>query len=90
MSKQSSRGSGWNRLRLAVLERDGWVCSTCGKALEGDDATVDHVIPKAAGGTDDTSNLVSMCRTCNASKGDRPAPVLVRVNWTNSRWLDVA
>lgn len=87
MSAQSSRGTGWNRLRLAVLERDGWVCSTCSKALEGDDATVDHVIAKASGGTDDTSNLVAMCRICNSKKQDR---TLTRLNWVNRRWLDAA
>lgn len=84
MSRQSSRGAAWNRLRLSVLERDGWVCAYCGKQLEGDDATVDHVIAKAAGGTDDAANAVASCRRCNGRKQDK---ALLRVTWINSRWL---
>jgi len=34
-----------------------------------DRATVDHVIPSAAGGCDDESNLVSACRLCNCRRG---------------------
>lgn len=30
---------------------------------------MDHVIPQAAGGTDDPENLVTACWTCNKGKG---------------------
>ncbi len=30
--------------------------------------TLDHVIPRCAGGTDETHNLVSACSHCNQSK----------------------
>jgi 5-methylcytosine-specific restriction endonuclease McrA len=69
------------------LERDGWVCTYCGKALEGDDATADHVTPKEAGGRDEMTNLVAACRKCNGAKQDK---VIARANWVNPRWLDVA
>lgn len=89
MSEHSSRGTGWNRLRLAVLERDGWTCSYCDKDLtvETGDGTADHVMPKAAGGRDEMINLVAACRKCNGAKQDK---VLLRVNWVNPRWLDAA
>lgn len=45
-------------------------CDYCGDWLAD---TVDHVIPRAAGGRDNPSNLVSACRACNTAKGDRPA-----------------
>jgi 5-methylcytosine-specific restriction endonuclease McrA len=32
-------------------------------------ATVDHVIPRSKGGTDDLSNLVLACNECNRTKG---------------------
>lgn len=32
---------------------------------------VDHVIPRADGGTDDLANLVTACRECNRGKGCR-------------------
>ncbi|MCU1508398.1 MAG: endonuclease [Glaciihabitans sp.] len=87
MSAHSSRGTAWHRLRLAVLERDGWVCTYCNKALEGDDATADHITPRVAGGRDETTNLVAACRSCNAAKQDK---VMARVNWVNTIWLDAA
>ena len=34
-------------------------------------AFVDHIIPKAEGGTDDESNLQSLCKPCHAAKTDR-------------------
>lgn len=37
-------------------------------------AWVDHVTPYSKGGTNEQSNLVVCCRTCNISKGNRQAP----------------
>lgn len=86
MSAGSSRGAAWEATRLRVLNRDGWICLlSCGKPLEGADATVDHITPKAAGGTDDESNLIAACRTCNGRKRDQ---VLTRMPWFNPRWLE--
>lgn len=90
MSKQSSRGAAWERLRLSILHRDGWVCVNCGTWLESGHTdpqhvpTVDHIIAKQNGGTDDADNLVSMCLTCNGRKQDR---IESRVAWFNPRWL---
>lgn len=33
-------------------------------------STVDHVIPRSRGGTDDESNLVCSCSVCNQEKAD--------------------
>jgi 5-methylcytosine-specific restriction endonuclease McrA len=37
--------------------------------LTGTPHTIDHIVPKAAGGTDAESNLWLACRTCNEFKG---------------------
>lgn len=84
MSSGSRRGKAWNATRKLVLDRDGWVCQSCGKLLEGSDATVDHIVPVIAGGSDEHDNLVAMCRLCNGTKSDRLA---IRLNWINRRWL---
>ena len=42
-------------------------CTYCGN-IGGE---VDHVIPLTRGGTDSIGNLVSACRSCNASKNNR-------------------
>lgn len=34
-----------------------------------DGNTVDHIVPRSMGGTDDESNLQCLCNACNASKG---------------------
>ncbi|NBR07971.1 MAG: HNH endonuclease [Planctomycetes bacterium] len=33
--------------------------------------TVDHIIPRRLGGTDEPDNLVASCTRCNYSKGGR-------------------
>jgi 5-methylcytosine-specific restriction protein A len=57
----------WRQVARSVLERDGYLCRYCG----GPATTVDHLIPKARGGTDDDGNLVAACRPCNSAKGSR-------------------
>lgn len=42
-----------------------WVC------LSTKDLCVDHIIPVSRGGTNDISNLTTLCRSCNASKGKK-------------------
>lgn len=55
--------------RKNILRRDGYKCVYCGR---GDlPLTVDHVLPKARGGTDSWENLVCACTVCNNRKGDR-------------------
>lgn len=59
------------RQRWRVLERWGFRCGYCGK--RGSDESplqVDHVRPKAKGGTDAPDNLMASCRDCNFGKTD--------------------
>ena len=59
------------KLRFWVLQRDGHRCVYCGATVvDGVRLEVDHVIPRALGGTDDRDNLVTACRPCNAGKSD--------------------
>lgn len=67
MSAHSSRGSEWNKTRTRVLERDGHKCVVCGNPA----TQVDHIIPKAVGGSDEMNNLQAMCQTHNAKKGSK-------------------
>lgn len=62
--------------RLEVFERDGWLCHICGKRIARspknklDAASVDHVIPIAAGGTHTMDNVKAAHLRCNLAKGD--------------------
>lgn len=56
-------------LRFEILKRDGFRCSYCGaNAKKGALLQVDHIKPKAAGGTDDPRNLTTSCQPCNTGK----------------------
>ncbi len=45
-------------------------CSYCGTTLLREDATIDHVIPRSAGGTSAIQNLAVACKPCNEAKAD--------------------
>lgn len=56
------------RTRFEVFKRDRFTCSYCGKTPPHVLLEVDHVIPKAAGGTDEITNLTTSCQDCNRGK----------------------
>ncbi len=55
--------------RHSVLARDNYTCQYCG--CRNKDLTIDHVIPKWAGGPNTWDNLVACCRRCNLKKADK-------------------
>jgi 5-methylcytosine-specific restriction endonuclease McrA len=55
-------------VRVYVLERDRHQCQSCGKTEQETELTVDHIIPLAMGGSNDISNLQTLCRQCNQRK----------------------
>ena len=56
------------RLRFEVLRRDDYTCRYCGGTAPDVTLTVDHVVPRALGGPDEPTNLVTACRECNSGK----------------------
>lgn len=54
----------------ALVRRDGWRCAYCPAELDVTTVTIDHVIPRSRGGTNDLGNLVLACWPCNKSKGN--------------------
>lgn len=55
-------------VRLAVFERDGWVCVYCG--TDTGPFECDHIFPLSRGGSGDMENLACSCKSCNRSKRD--------------------
>ena len=47
-------------------------CVYCEKGIEdGIQFTLDHVVPQDLGGSNETKNLVTACKTCNSAKGSK-------------------
>lgn len=64
--------------RTAIFERDAWTCQLCYRPIartqvapHPDAPTIDHVIPLAAGGTHEPSNVQAAHFLCNSLKGHR-------------------
>ena len=57
-------------VRECLLEKWGRKCAYCGAT--DTPLQIDHVRPKARGGSDRVSNLALACRPCNQAKGAQP------------------
>jgi 5-methylcytosine-specific restriction endonuclease McrA len=58
-------------VRWKLLKRDNYRCVRCGKNPAADHSVtleVDHKVPAAKGGTNDLSNLRTLCYACNHGK----------------------
>ena len=55
-----------NKLRSFIFSRSNGKCVYCGAQAK----EIDHVIPRANGGTNSTYNLVASCRACNQMKSN--------------------
>lgn len=63
-----------SRRRRAIFERTQGKCHYCGTTLQLDGKWhVEHMLPRALGGADDSLNLVAACVACNLEKRDRTA-----------------
>ena len=58
-------------LRHEVFKRDNYACVECGASKEeGTVLHIDHIIPVSKGGSDELSNLQTLCADCNLNKSD--------------------
>lgn len=63
----------WRIIKREIFERDNWTCQECGRDCslearmkEGHRIQCHHKRPKKAGGTEDPSNLTTLCASCHA------------------------
>lgn len=64
-SRKLLKGGEWKRQRAKALSRDNYQCVRCGNAIN---LTVDHLIPRSKGGTNELSNLQTLCTECHITK----------------------
>jgi len=68
LSKREIGSGKWKKIRITVLDRDGWQCAICNRPAD----TVDHIFPRIKGGDMwALDNLQSLCKSCNSRKGGR-------------------
>ena len=53
--------------RNTIYERDNYQCVQCGSTER---LEIDHIIPFSKGGTTESSNLQTLCKTCNGKKSN--------------------
>ena len=56
----------WRQIRRAVFERDNYECRVCHS--RAGPLECDHIRPVHRGGSDELSNLQTLCRTCHIAK----------------------
>jgi 5-methylcytosine-specific restriction endonuclease McrA len=59
-----------NGIRYKIFKRDKYRCQVCGKSGSdlGIELQIDHKIPVIRGGTNDITNLWTLCNKCNSGK----------------------
>jgi hypothetical protein len=82
--KDRLRTRKWKEQRKRVLNRDHHTCTYCGDVAN----SVDHVIPRVAGGDDSMDNLVSACMKCNSRKGSMNGDVFLARAFTPPAFID--
>lgn len=60
-----------SRLRHECFKRDNYRCKECGATNKEKMLHADHIVPVAQGGTDELSNLQTLCDNCNSAKSDK-------------------
>jgi ferredoxin len=66
---QKEPGQRGRNLRAKLAARDGWACCWCAVELTQETATIEHVRPRAHGGSSKPVNLKLACGPCNHRRG---------------------
>lgn len=68
-------------IRNDLYERDNYTCQYCKREFERDKLTIEHIIPVSKGGIDNIINYITVCRSCNSSKKDKPLIEYINLHW---------
>lgn len=73
----SIRNKAWREKRHEIWLRDKCRCQHCKMIVPYKQAQIDHIKPIAAGGTNHSGNLRTLCFLCHALRRD-PSHIVVR------------
>lgn len=72
--------------RYGIYRRDGWVCQICMEPVDPDlppgtpwSASLDHILPRSEGGSNDDANLRLAHFNCNTERGATPDGAQLRL-----------
>jgi 5-methylcytosine-specific restriction protein A len=69
--KEQNYGNTWKKLRDYYIARNVLCVMCLSKGVTRAAEEVDHVTPRRHGGSDDTDNLQSLCKSCHSRKTAR-------------------
>ena len=80
--------------RLAIYHRDGFRCVYCLRTAAFDEIllSLDHVVRRCDGGSNEASNLVTSCLRCNSSRWKSAPPteeVQARIQAAIAKLVDI-
>ncbi len=77
------RGRNWipKDVRVEIYTRDKFTCQYCEKLVGRDKLTIEHIVPISKGGIDDITNYITVCRSCNSSKGGKSLTEFMENRW---------
>ena len=73
-----------NLKKIKIFDRDQWTCYWCKQVLRSEinyqnTATIEHILPRSLGGTNQKSNLAAACYRCNNKREVCPAEEFIRL-----------
>lgn len=76
--------------RRFLFDICGGKCPECGREMsltnhraKNSYMTIDHIVPKSKGGTNNIQNLRALCRSCNIKRGSDMSNVKYYINGRN-------
>jgi ATP-dependent DNA helicase RecQ len=68
----------WRGISESILRRDKFKCVECETPCNRDEADIHHLLSRSAGGSDEPSNLITLCDGCHAAHHPKLAAGLAR------------
>lgn len=82
-----------NFTRRNLYKRDSYTCQYCLIGFMPNELTIDHVVPRSRGGTNDWSNCVTSCEDCNSKKADltpQESGMVLRTRPRMPKWTPIS
>lgn len=64
---QKGTNYGFENTKAMILNRDGYTCQCCKGKHKDNKLEVHHIVFRSQGGSDEESNLITLCHTCHSN-----------------------